>query len=186
MQALRTWQRRPILGRGKLFLDLAQASELSALIESQIVLHCSCSPDDRGTPSEHRASVTQAEVLRILNMAPSGSRLCSLGAMCGLVYETGNLRKCVGMCPAVSNSFWSPNSNKGERRGCAACGTCVICDMWRRRERSSLEERRPAEGERERSFSDYLSVMEGPKAARRRQLANLYQVCTPCVIYVTA
>lgn len=28
-------------------------------------------------------------------------------------------------------------------------------------------------------MSGYSSVMEGPKAARRRQLANLYQVCTP-------
>lgn len=81
MQPHRTWQRRPILGRGKLCLDLAQASELSTLIESQIVLHCSCSPDDRRTPSEHRASVTQAEVLVIL-MAPRKSLEVVIAVRC--------------------------------------------------------------------------------------------------------
>lgn len=59
----RTWQTRPILGRGKLFLDLAQASEdeISALIDSQICPHCS--PADERAPSVYSASVAQIEVL---------------------------------------------------------------------------------------------------------------------------
>lgn len=56
-----TWQTRPILGRGKLFLDLAQASEddIFALIDSQSVPHCS--PIDRRAPPVHSASVAHIE-----------------------------------------------------------------------------------------------------------------------------